>query len=96
MTRKRIGLSVSLIAACLLSLGSALAADKIKGKGVITLRAGNTLSVDTDDDATITVTVTPDTKVQHPVGLGARKKQVGQEVLIPGLKLKFEGTGDQN
>jgi len=34
--------------------------------------------------------------VQHPVGLGARKKQVGQEVLIPGLKLKYEGTGDQN
>ena len=42
------------------------------------------------------MTVTADTKVQHPVGLGARKKQVGQEVLIPGLKLKFEGTGDQN
>ena len=33
--------------------------------------------------------------MQHPVGLGARKKQVGQEVLIPGLKLSFEGTGDQ-
>jgi outer membrane protein OmpA-like peptidoglycan-associated protein len=48
------------------------------------------------DDGTTTVIVTPDTKVQHPVGLGARKKQVGQEVLIPGLRLKFEGTGDQN
>jgi outer membrane protein OmpA-like peptidoglycan-associated protein len=34
--------------------------------------------------------------VQHPIGLGARKKQVDQSVLIPGLKLKFEGTGDQN
>jgi len=42
------------------------------------------------------VTLTADTKVQHPIGLGARKKQVGQEVLIPGLKLKYEGTGDQN
>jgi outer membrane protein OmpA-like peptidoglycan-associated protein len=80
---------------CLLSLGSAVAADKVKGKGVITLRSGNTLTVETDDGTT-TVIVTPDTKVQHPVGLGARKKQVGQEVLIPGLKLKFEGTGDQN
>ena len=79
-----------------LSLGSAFAADKVKGKGVITLRSGNTLTVETDDDAAISVIVTPDTKVQHPVGLGARKKQVGQEVLIPGLKLKFEGTGDQN
>jgi OOP family OmpA-OmpF porin len=95
MASRRIGISVSLLVVCLLSLGSALAADKVKGKGVITLRSGNTLTVETDDGTT-TVTVTPDTKVQHPVGLGARKKEVGQEVLIPGLRLKFEGTGDQN
>jgi OmpA-OmpF porin, OOP family len=94
MTSRRIGIAVSLLAMCLLSLGSAQAGDKIKGKGVITLRSGNNLTVETDDDASITVTVTSDTKIQHPVGLGARKKQVGQEVLIPGLKLKFEGTGD--
>jgi outer membrane protein OmpA-like peptidoglycan-associated protein len=84
-----------LVAVCLLALGSALASDKVKGKGVITLRSGDTLTVETDEGTT-TVTVTSDTKVQHPIGLGARKKQVGQEVLIPGLKLKFEGTGDQN
>jgi outer membrane protein OmpA-like peptidoglycan-associated protein len=97
MISKRIGISVGLLAVCLLSLslGSALAADKVKGKGVITLRSGNSLTVETDEGTT-TVIVTPDTKVQHPIGLGARKKQVGQEVLIPGLKLKFEGTGDQN
>ena len=84
-----------LITVCLLSLGSALASDKVKGKGVITLRSGNALTVETDEGTT-TVTVTPDTKVQHPIGLGARKKQVDQGVLIPGLKLKFEGTGDQS
>ncbi|HWY58577.1 MAG TPA: OmpA family protein [Terriglobales bacterium] len=95
MSSRRIGIAVSLLAMCLVSLGSALAADKVKGKGVITLRSGSTLTVETDE-ATTTVTVTSDTKVQHPIGLGARKKQVGQEVLIPGLRLKFEGTGDQN
>jgi OmpA-OmpF porin, OOP family len=95
MQRNRITTLVSVVAVCLLSLGSALAADKIKGKGVITLRSGDTLTVETDNGTT-TVVVTPDTKVQHPIGLGARKKQVGQEVLIPGLKLKFEGTGDEN
>jgi OOP family OmpA-OmpF porin len=95
MISRRIGIAVSLLAMCLLSLGSAQAGDKIKGKGVITLRSGNTLTVETDDDAAVTVTLTSDTKVQHPVGLGARKKQVGPEVLIPGLKLKYEGTGDQ-
>jgi OmpA-OmpF porin, OOP family len=93
MNGRRIGIPLSLLAVCLLSLGSAFAADKVKGKGVITLRSGNALTVETDDGTT-TVIVTSDTKVQHPVGLGARKKQVGQEVLIPGLKLKFEGTGD--
>jgi outer membrane protein OmpA-like peptidoglycan-associated protein len=95
MTSRRIGISVSVFAICLLSLGSALASDKIKGKGVITLRSGNNLTVETDEGTTMVI-VTPDTKVQHPVGLGARKKQVGPEVLIPALKLKFEGTGDQN
>jgi OOP family OmpA-OmpF porin len=95
MTSRRIGIAASLLAVCLLSLGSALASDKVKGKGVITLRSGNNLTVETDD-GTATVTLTADTKVQHPIGLGARKKEVGQEVLIPGLRLKFEGTGDQN
>jgi OmpA-OmpF porin, OOP family len=95
MISKRIVIAVSLLALCLLSVGSVLAGDKVKGKGVITLRSGNTLTVETDEGTT-TVIVTPDTKVQHPIGLGARKKEVGQEVLIPGLKLKFEGTGDQN
>jgi OmpA-OmpF porin, OOP family len=95
MTGRRIGVAVSVLAVCLLSLGSALAADKVKGKGVITLRSGNTLTVETDD-GTATVTISSDTKIQHPIGLGARKKEVGEEVLIPGLRLKFEGTGDQN
>jgi OOP family OmpA-OmpF porin len=95
MTSRRIGIAASLLALCLLSLGSAFAGDKVKGKGVITLRSGDTLTVETDEGTT-TVTVTADTKVRHPIGLGARKKDVGQDVLIPGLRLKYEGTGDQN
>jgi OmpA-OmpF porin, OOP family len=95
MINRRIRIAASIVAVCLLSLGSALAGDKVKGKGVITLHSGSTLTVETDEGTT-TVMLTADTKVQHPVGLGARKKQVGQVVLIPGLKLKFEGTGDQN
>lgn len=95
MTSRRIGIAASLLALWLLSLGSAFAGDKVKGKGVITLRNGDTLTVETDEGTTM-VTVTADTKVRHPIGLGARKKDVGQDVLIPGLKLKYEGTGDQN
>jgi OOP family OmpA-OmpF porin len=67
--------------------------DKIKNKGVITLRSGDTLTVKTSD-GDFTVTINSDTKIQHPVGLtGVRKKQDTPDVLIPGLKMKFEGTG---
>ncbi|HSY37329.1 MAG TPA: OmpA family protein [Acidobacteriaceae bacterium] len=96
MTSRKIGIAVSFLAVCLFTVSSALAADKtdkVKGKGVITLRSGSTLTVETDE-GTATVTLTDDTKVQHPIGLGARKKDVGQDVLIPGLRLKYEGTGD--
>jgi hypothetical protein len=62
MMSRRIGIAVSLLAVCLLSVGSALAGDKVKGKGVITLRSGNTLTVETDEGTT-TVIVTPDTKL---------------------------------
>src|SRR5215470_9873068 len=95
MNSRRISRGLSILAVFLLSVGSVFAGDKVKGKGVITLRSGDTLTVETDEGTTMVV-VTPDTKVQHPIGLGARKKQVGQEVLIPGLRLKFEGAGDQN
>ena len=91
---RRMRVLEGLLTVCFLVMGMAFA-QKIKSKGVITLRSGDALTVETDDGTT-TVVVTPDTKVQHPIGLGARKRQVGQEVLIPGLKLKFEGTGDQN
>jgi hypothetical protein len=42
----------------------------------------------------VTVTLDDNTKVQHPKGLGVRKQQVTAAVLIPGLKVKVEGTGD--
>jgi len=43
------------------------------------------------------VTINSDTKIQHPVGLtGMRKKDDSPDVLIPGLRMKFEGVnGDQ-
>jgi outer membrane protein OmpA-like peptidoglycan-associated protein len=88
------------IAACLLT-GFALAVapafgassgDKVKNKGVITLRSGDTLTVKTSE-GDFTVTFNSDTKIQHPVGLtGMRKKQDTPDVLIPGLKLSFEGA----
>src|ERR1700745_786748 len=87
------------IAACLLTvLASAMtpafgsSGDKIKNKGVITLRSGDTLTVKTSE-GDFTVTINSDTKIQHPVGLtGMRKKQDTPDVLLPGLKMSFEGA----
>ncbi len=96
MLIRKIGIAMSLLAVCLLGAGAAFgvaAGEKAKGKGVITNRAGDTLTVKTQDGP-LTLVVASDSKIQHPVGLGARHKQVGPEVLIPGLKLKFEGVFD--
>lgn len=93
---RQIRVLASLLAVCLLALVSAFGVDngeKIKSKGVITNRTGDTLTVKTADGA-FTVVLNSETKVQQPVGLGARHKQVPPDVLIPGLKLKFEGVGD--
>lgn len=86
----------SLFAMCLLALVSAYgvaSGEKVKTKGVITGRTGDVLTVKTSD-GDYAVVLNSETKVQQPVGLGARHKQMPPEVLIPGLRLKFEGTGD--
>jgi outer membrane protein OmpA-like peptidoglycan-associated protein len=60
---------------------------------VITNRTDDTLTVKTSD-GTYAVVLNSDTKVQRPIGLGARHKDMPPEVLIPGLRMKFEGVGD--
>ena len=90
---------INLVVLFLLTFVSAFAAgsgEKVKNKGVITNRAGDTLTVKTSEGV-FTVSINSDTKIQHGVGLtGVRKKQDTPDVLIPGLKMKFEGVaGDQ-
>jgi hypothetical protein len=71
----------SAIAECLLTVLTlavapafgASSGDKVKNKGVITLRAGDTLTVKTSE-GDYTVTVNTDTKIQHPVGLTGMRK----------------------
>ena len=96
MHSRRIGAAVGLLALCLMSWGSALADDKLKGKGVITGRSGDNVTIETADDETITLVITAESRIFHDVGLGGRRKQVDPSVLIPGLKLKYWGTGSPN
>jgi hypothetical protein len=78
---------------CCLAVGLAYGADKTKVSGLITGRTGETLILKTVD-GNVTVVLTDDTKVQQPNGLGIRKKQMSAAVLIPGLKVLVEGSGD--
>jgi outer membrane protein OmpA-like peptidoglycan-associated protein len=69
-------------------------ADKVKIKGLITQRTGDSLVVKTFDGANVAVVLTDDTKVQKPKGLGLRRTQMSAAILIPGLKVEVNGTGD--
>jgi OmpA-OmpF porin, OOP family len=83
---------------CSFSVGVAYggSSDKVKVKGLITTRTGETLTMKTADGGSAVVVLTDSTKVQQPKGLGLRKKQMSFAVLIPGLKVSVDGTGDQS
>jgi outer membrane protein OmpA-like peptidoglycan-associated protein len=99
MLRRRIRIVACFVVLFAVAVAPAFGAaggDKVKNRGVITLRNGDTLTVKTSEGVFM-VTINSDTKIQHPVGLtGVRKKQDSPDVLIPGLKMKYEGlAGDQ-
>jgi OOP family OmpA-OmpF porin len=79
-----------------LSVGLAYGAsngEKVKIKGVIATRTGETLVV-SSGSGDVTVVLRDDTKIQQPKDLGVRKKQMGATVLVPGLRVTVEGVGD--
>ena len=84
-----------LLAVCFLAVTSAFAVpqgDKVKAKGMIIGRSGETFTLKTPE-GNRTVVLDDDTKVQRPTGV-FRKKQMSAAVLIPGLKVTVEGVGD--
>jgi OOP family OmpA-OmpF porin len=97
MTRKYGKIVGYLVLLCCLTAGSVYGrgdGEKVKIRGLITTRTGETLTVKTQDGGSVTVVLTDDTKVQQPKGLGLRKKQMSAAVLIPGLKISVDGVGD--
>jgi len=80
------------LAVYLLLVVSVQAQDKVKVKGLITTRTGETIVLKAPDGNSVTVVLDDDTKVQQPKGLGIRKEKMSAAVLIPGLKVSVEGT----
>jgi len=76
------------------SLAFGAAGEKAKVKGTIITRTGETLIVSGPDGKT-TVVLTDDTRTKDDKGLfGLDKQGMSSAVLVPGLKLKVDGTSD--
>ena len=77
MRSKGLSIVVGILAVCFVLLTSVQAQDKVKVKGLITTRTGETIVLKTTDGNTMTVVLNDDTKVQQPKGLiGIRKKEM--------------------
>lgn len=93
--RKRIFITAVLFSLTLGSLYGADNSETVKVKGLITDRAGESLTVKTPEGDSVIVVITDFTKVQKPKGLGLRKTQMSFTALMPGLKISVDGTHDE-
>jgi OmpA-OmpF porin, OOP family len=96
MQRNRMAIIAGLTLVCMLTCMSASSSEgeKVKTKGMIISRTGETLVVNGSGGKT-TVVLTEDTKTKDNKGmLGLRKEFMANTVLIPGLKVDVEGVSD--
>ena len=93
MQRKQIAVSLMTLF-FVASLAFGATGEKAKVKGTIITRTGETLIVSGPDGKT-TVVLTDDTRTKDDKGLfGLDKQKMSNAVLVPGLKLKVDGTSD--
>jgi len=77
-----------------LATGVLAAADDDSVKGMITNRTGETLTVKTDQgEVTVLLTAVTETKDNRGL-IGVREKDMGDVVLIPGLRVDIDGAKD--
>jgi OOP family OmpA-OmpF porin len=98
MKRTRIWIGPCAAFLCVLLVGVANGVsngEKVKTKGLIVGRDGDTLTLRTLESGNLTVVLTDDTKVVQPKGLlKVRKQEMAMTALMPGLKIEVEGVGD--
>ena len=93
MRSKALRIVVGILAVFFVVLTSVQAQDRVKVKGLITTRTGETIVLKTTDGNAMTVVLDDGTRVQQPRGLiGVRKKSMSAAVLIPGLRVSVDGT----
>jgi len=92
MKSKRILTAGCVALLCCMTAALAYGQKKVKLKGLITQRTGETVVMKPWGGGTVTLILDDDTKVQKPKGLGLRNQQMSAAVLIPGLKISVEGV----
>ena len=93
MHSRALRIVVGILAVFFVVLTSVQAQDRVKVKGLITTRTGETIVLKTTDGNAVTVVLDDGTRVQQPRGLiGVRKRSMSAAVLIPGLKVSVDGT----
>ena len=92
MRSKGLRMALGILAVCFVALPSAKAQDRVRVRGTITTRTGETVVLKTNDGNSLTVVVDENTRVQQPRGLGIRRRQVSADLLIPGLRVSVDGT----
>jgi outer membrane protein OmpA-like peptidoglycan-associated protein len=76
-------------------LSTVVAAQSVKAEGLIKARNGETMILQTSESPKLVVLLTDNTQVGQVQGvLKARRKEMSMAALVPGLKVKVEGTYD--
>ena len=92
-----IAMAFMVFAANLVARGQAVSAgQKVKLQGFITSRAGENLTMRTDDSGNVVVVLTDNTRVKAKKGaFGIRRETMAVTALIPGLKIEVQGIGNE-
>src|SRR5215470_20103893 len=85
--------SLAVLSVIVLALSTAVVAENIKIEGLIVGRSGNIMIVEYLQGAELTFLLDDNTKVSQVGGVfKARRTDKSMAALIPGLKVKVEGT----
>ena len=76
-----------------LTLGTTAFAEAAKVEGFVKTRVGDTMTIRTSTSANVTVLLTENTQIKQVHGvLNVARKRVSQDDLVPGLKVRVQGT----
>jgi OmpA-OmpF porin, OOP family len=94
MKRRRVWM-IALATVLYLQSAAVASAEKVKKKGLIVGRTGDTITLKTSQGENLTVEINDATRVEEPKGMfKMRSKEMSFTALMPGLRVEVEGISD--